>query len=146
MKRVNLVGNYKQEVSPCEMEDILVFSKMAHIIPKFGETYLPLNVWLIAKNSSPKKFIGGRLQIVRWQFVEDQNGNLILAYRARRIDGIPNVYELLYGKPCLFSSGHWGCNYRPGSSHDCPQSGNRFLSGTACSGSDRWREGFCPSA
>lgn len=54
MKRVNLVGNYKQEVSPCEMEDILVFSKMAHIIPKFGETYLPLNVWLIAKNSSPK--------------------------------------------------------------------------------------------
>lgn len=96
MKRVNLVGNYKQEVSPCEMEDILVFSKMAHIIPKFGETYLPLNVWLIAKNSSSKKFIGGRLQIVRWQFVEDQNGNLILAYRARRIDGIPNVYELLY--------------------------------------------------
>lgn len=67
MKRVNLVGNYKQEVSPCEMEDILVFSKMAHIIP-----------------------------IVRWQFVEDQNGNLILAYRARRIDGIPNVYEILY--------------------------------------------------
>lgn len=63
MKRVNLVGNYKQEVSPCEMEDILVFSKMAHIIPKFGETYLPLNVWLIAK-----KFF---LQKIHWRQASD---------------------------------------------------------------------------
>ena len=105
MKRVFLVGDYSlHEPRVCEMEDIKVFSKMAYLKNSDLDTlYSPLKVVRVV-GTHPT--IITCYPIVRWQIVEDQNGDVVLAYReASTLPPLhyPNIYKVFSnGRNTLF--------------------------------------------
>lgn len=105
MKRAFLVGDYSlHEPRICEMEDVMVFSKMAYLKNSSQDTiYSPLKVVRVIGEYPT---IITCYPIVRWQIVEDQNGNIILAYReACTLLPLPypNIYKVFSnGRDMLF--------------------------------------------
>ena len=91
MKKIILVGRYKQRVGDCHFEDTSHFLKMADLGEQ-NEQSAPVKICWVKEND----VILLRSRILRWKMVKTMHKHIILAYRtSMEEEEFPCVYRIV---------------------------------------------------